>query len=99
MRWFWEHYLASPEDADNPHACPLRARDFSGLPPAFVATAGFDPLCDDGKRYATALRDAGVPVTYRHYEGMIHGFFWMAGVLDQARALVEEIGKDVRAVL
>jgi len=99
MRWFWEHYLAHPDDAENPLACPLRAADLSRLPPAFVATAEFDPLCDDGERYADALRAAGVPVTLRRYDGMIHGFFWMAGVLDQARALYEEIGKEVRSAL
>ncbi len=99
MRWFWNHYLADPGDATNPLAAPLRATDLSGLPPAFVVTAGYDPLCDDGERYADALRAAGVPVTYRHYEGMVHGFFWMAGVLDEARALYEEIGKAVRAAL
>lgn len=99
MRWFWEHYLAKPADAENPLACPLRAADLSGLPPAFVVTAEFDPLCDDGERYADALRAAGVAVTQRRYEGMIHGFFWMAGVLEQARALYEEIGKEVRTAL
>jgi acetyl esterase len=99
MRWFWEHYLATPDDAQNPLACPLRAPDLSGLPPAFVVTAEFDPLCDDGERYAEALRAAGVAVTARRYPGMIHGFFWMAGVLDQARALFEDIGKDVRRAL
>lgn len=99
MRWFWEHYLATPEDAQNPLACPLRAPDLSGLPPAFVATAEFDPLCDDGERYAEALRAAGVAVTARRYPGMIHGFFWMTGVLDQARVLYEDIGKDVRRAL
>ncbi len=99
MRWFWNHYLADAGDAANPLACPLRAADLSGLPPAFVVTAEFDPLCDDGDRYAEALRAAGVAVTHRRYDGMVHGFFWMAGVLDQARALYEEIGKEVRASL
>ncbi len=99
MRWFWNHYLADARDAENPLACPLRAADLSGLPLAFVVTAEFDPLRDDGDRYAEALRAAGVAVTHHRYDGMIHGFFWMAGVLDQARALYEEIGKEVRSVL
>lgn len=99
MRWFWEHYLADTRDADNPLACPLRAKDFSGLPPALVITAEFDPLLDDGARYAEALKGAGVPVTYRRYDGMVHGFFWMAGVVDRARALFEDIAKDVHATL
>jgi acetyl esterase len=96
MRWFWNHYLADARDAENPLACPLRAANLAGLPPAFVVTAEFDPLCDDGDRYVAALRAAGVPVTHRRYDGMIHGFFWMTGVLDQSRALYEEIGKEVR---
>ncbi len=72
MEWFWRHYLATPEDRDHPYACPLRAPDLSGLPPARVHTAEFDPLRDEGRAYAERLEAAGVPVSYRCYEGMIH---------------------------
>ncbi|MDR8726044.1 alpha/beta hydrolase [Burkholderia pseudomultivorans] len=74
---FWHDYVANERDAFHPHACPLRAKSLAGLPRALVVTAGFDPLRDEGDAYANRLFDAGVPVTSRHYEGMIHGFFRM----------------------
>ena len=87
MRWFWDHYLARPEDGAAPHASPLRAPDFSGLPPAFVATAEFDPLLDEGAALAERLRAAGVPVEYRRYDGMIHMFLGPDAIPDLARWL------------
>jgi acetyl esterase len=65
-----------PDEADrlNPYASPLLAEDHSNLPAAYVMTAGFDPLLDEGKLYADKLEAAGVPVHYRNYEGMLHGF-------------------------
>ncbi len=86
-----------PRLAHSPPAAGMPARSLSGLPPAFIFTAGYDPLRDDGKEYADRLTDAGVQVTYRNYEGMIHGFFWMSGVLDQARTVMDEVDKEVRA--
>jgi len=59
----------------NPLVSPLLASDHSGLPPAFVFTAGFDPLRDEGRAYADKLKTAGVSVDYKNYEGTIHGFF------------------------
>jgi acetyl esterase len=97
MEWFWNHYVRSPSDAENPLVSPLRAADVSGLPPALVVTAEFDPLRDDGELYADRLRDAGVPVRYTEYKGMIHGFYWMTGVLDQAQRLHDEIAEEVRS--
>ena len=84
MEWFWDHYLASPDDGKNPYASPLHASDLSGLPPAMVMTAEFDPLRDEGRAYAEAAagrwRDREVD---RTTTDMIHGFFWMAGALDR----------------
>ena len=97
MEWFWSHYVTSTSDAENPLVSPLRAADVAGLPPALVITAEFDPLRDDGELYADRLRDAGVPVRYTEYKGMIHGFYWMIGVMDQARDLHAEIAREVRA--
>jgi acetyl esterase len=82
--WYWGHYLADAADGENPLASPLRAPDLSGLPAATVLTAEYDPLRDEGERYAERLRAAGVPVEARRYAGMPHGFFGMFGVYDQA---------------
>lgn len=99
MRYYWTNYVNDPTDGDHPYCSPLRASDHSGLPPALIVSAEYDPLCDDGRRYADKLREAGVPVTFRLYEGMIHGFLWMSGVMDQSRALIDEIGREVRSAL
>jgi acetyl esterase len=72
MLYFWQMYLPAPEDGDHPYASPLRAGDLSGLPPARVHTAEFDPLRDEGRAYAEKLEAAGVPVSYECYDGMVH---------------------------
>jgi acetyl esterase len=85
MRWFWDHYLGPDGDGAHHHASPIRAGDLSGLPPAVVITAEFDPLRDEGEAYAEALQAAGVPVTVRRYDGMIHGFVSMPMLFPEAR--------------
>ncbi|MFE1954956.1 MULTISPECIES: alpha/beta hydrolase [Streptomyces] len=77
LRWYWEQYLTGPADALDPRATPFAARDLSGLPPAFVVTAGFDPLRDEGRRYAELLAAAGVPVEHHGYDEAFHGFMTM----------------------
>lgn len=96
MEWFWDHYLASPDDARNAYASPLLASDLTGLPPAMVVTAEFDPLRDEGIAYARRLQEAGVKVKTSHYEGVIHGIFWMAGALERGRQLMDEVGNELR---
>jgi acetyl esterase len=75
MDWFTAQFLdGASVGADDPRVSPLLAADLSGLSPALVATAGFDPLRDEGRRYAEALRAAGTPVDYREYGSLVHGF-------------------------
>jgi acetyl esterase len=90
MRWFWHHYLESEADGENPLASPLRAGDLSGLPPATVLTAEYDPLRDEGRAYAKRLEEAGVATTYTNYPGVFHGFFGMPAQIPRARQAVDE---------
>ncbi len=90
MQWFLDHYLDGAEDAAHPHLAPLRAEDLGGLPPAFVITAEFDPLRDEGDRYAERLRAAGVETVHRPCPGMIHGFFARVGLIDRADEVIGE---------
>ena len=96
MIWYWNHYLASDADAANPYAAPLQAADLSGLPPALVLTAEYDPLRDEGEAYAAALQAAGVPTECVRYDGLIHGFFGMFAAVDQARQAVERSAAALR---
>ena len=84
MVWFRNHYLRSPKDAEDWRASPINAPSLGDVAPAIVITAECDVLHDDGERYAGALRRAGVPVEYKEYPGMIHGFFGMMPAVDDA---------------
>ena len=97
MEWGWANYVRDSDDADNPYASPLRADDLSGLPAATIITAGFDPLRDEGQAYARRLQQAAVPAHLKHYEGMIHAFWHLGGVLDQGRQVIDEAGAALRA--
>jgi acetyl esterase/lipase len=88
MEWFIDHYAGSAFDRADPLIAPLRAGDLSGLPPAYVITAGHDVLKAEGAAYADALIAAGVDVTYIDYPGMIHGFFNLQGMVEASRPAV-----------
>ena len=90
MRWFTGHYAPDSRLHTDPRLSPLRHPDLSGLPPAVVVTAEYDPLRDEGEAYAAALADAGVPVTLRRFDQMVHGFIDMGAFSPGARAAVDE---------
>ena len=90
IRWYRSRYLPDPETWSSPLASPVLEADLSGLAPALVVTAGFDPLRDEGRRYADRLADAGVDTSYRCYDDMVHGFFGM-GVLPGGLGRIAEI--------
>jgi acetyl esterase len=96
MPFYVASYLRSEADIENPLASPLRAPDLSGLPPAYLITAGFDPLHDEGKAYADRLSAAGVAVEYRCYDDMIHGFTLLRTILDEADEAVAACGEAVK---
>jgi acetyl esterase len=98
IRWFRDHYLNGPDDVENWRASPARAETLAGLPPAYVLTAGADPLRDEGEEFAKRLQAAGVAVTYRTFPGQFHGFFTMGKLLDQANVAIRDIGAWLRAL-
>jgi acetyl esterase len=99
MDYFWRHYLPKPEDGRHPHASPINAASLAGLPPAMVITAECDPIRDQGEAYAERLRESGVPVSAKRYEGAIHVFFNLAGVLDSGRQALADAGAALRSAL
>ena len=98
IRWFCDHYLTGAADVHDWRASPARASTLTGLPSAYVLTAGADPLRDEGDEYARSLKQAGVPVTYRHFPGQFHGFFTMGKLLNQANIAASEIGAWLKAL-
>jgi acetyl esterase len=99
MRWFSENYLRGPEDVANWHASPLQAAGLAGLPSAFVLTAGFDPLGDEGMAYAGRLREHGVAVRHRHVPDQIHGFLMMGKIIRAALSELDQAGAALRTGL
>jgi acetyl esterase len=90
MIYFRGHYLPREQDWLDWRASPLLAKSHTGLPPAFVMTAGFDPLLDEGRAYSEKLKEAGVPTEYREYSDMVHGFVTMGRVVDTANAALAD---------
>ena len=99
MDWFIESYIGREEDRRSPYASPWYASDLRGLPAAMVITAECDPLCDQGEAYARKLQSAGVPVVLKRYEGMIHPFFSLAGIIDAGRTATADAASAVRQAL
>ncbi|HSV71283.1 MAG TPA: alpha/beta hydrolase [Methylibium sp.] len=95
MDWFFGHYLNDPSQAEQPYCSPIKGK-LDGLPPATLITAGYDPLRDEGEAYGAALAKAGVAVTPLRNPTMIHGFFWMKGVLSHTGGVYQQVGAQLR---
>lgn len=96
MAWFMGHYMGPGDSPTDPRLSPVRAGNLAGLAPAVIATAGFDPLLDQGEIYARRLREAGVPVVYRCYDHLAHAFTAFTGVIPAADAACREIAALAR---
>lgn len=99
MEWFCGHYLADAGHGTDWRVSPLRAKSLAGLAPAVVTTAWFDPLRDEGKAYADALRAAGVPVSYFDGPGLIHGYFGLGDASETAKAEAQRARADFKTLL
>jgi acetyl esterase len=96
MRFYWSAY--APPDPFDPDVSPLRTLDLAGLPPAYVITAEFDPLRDEGEGYAAALAEAGVPVAAHRCIGAIHGFWRLPGFFDAGRSAISDVAGALRGL-
>jgi acetyl esterase len=97
--WFSDSYLPNATDRLQPYASPLLAGDLRGLPPAYVITAECDMLRDQGEAYARKLQAAGVPVESKRYDGMIHPFFSLGGIVDGGREAIADAAAKLRVAL
>jgi acetyl esterase len=97
MEWFYNCYLRGGADGGDWRISPARATSLEGVAPAFVLTAEYDPLRDEGDAYARALDDAGVAVWHSSYQGMIHAFFGLTAMFDDATVALDEVAGALRA--
>ena len=92
----WAMYVPDPNDRTNPDAAPLYANDFTGMAPALIIAAEYDPLCDEVIAYAQKIKDAGIPVRDSLYPGMPHGFFQLGGYIDDACSAIDEVAAELK---
>jgi acetyl esterase len=98
MQWFWDQYLQGNDHNRNPYAIPARAETFKDVAPAIILTAQYDPLLSDGEQYAELLRGAGITVSYREFQGMIHGFFTNLAVTPTALDAIAFVAQQIKEI-
>ena len=96
MVWFWDQYVPNPDDRSHPLASPLRAESLAGLPPAYLLSAGYDVLYDEGQAYARKMQAAGVSVTEQTHPSMLHGFLHFSEPFDEAATAMTQLTTAMR---
>ena len=99
IEWYAQHLFMEKLEAGTVRASPGKCENLAGLPPALIVTAGFDPLRDEGRDYAARLKKAGVPVEFTEYEGMVHGFAFMADAFPEGKSLLDRMGRATKTAL
>lgn len=99
QRWFLDHYTRSEADKADWRASPLRAPSLKDLPPAYIMTAGYDPVSDDGIHYGKRLKEEGVQVTMRSFDSQIHGFLTMGRIIPDSAVALDEAGAALKQAL
>jgi acetyl esterase len=99
MEWFWDHYLPDAARRHEPDASPLAAADLRGLPPAVIVTAEHDVLRGEAEAYAHSLREAGVEVVERCFEGQMHVFLTLINVLPASAHGINYLAGQIRLAL
>ncbi len=99
MAFYWDNYLPSAADRSDPRAAPVAITDLTGLPPTVIATAGFDPLHDEGRQYAQRLIEANVPTVYLPFPRLTHGFLDMAGRVPAAQRAADTVVQSLKLLL
>lgn len=95
IAWFVDHYVPGREDRTDPRASPLLAEDLTGLPPAVVTVAGFDPLRDDGVAYAEGLKESGVPTRLLREPGLVHGYLSLTALSPTSRDATVRVAEAI----
>jgi len=96
MAWFWDRFVP-PAHRSDPRAVPARAVDVSGVAPAFVQTAEYDPLRDEGEQYAARLSESGVPTELIRYPGVVHGFMTRWSLMERAHEAIADLARALRS--
>ncbi len=99
MDWFIDHYLHGPKDRADWRASPLRAADLSGVAPALVLTASYDPLCDEGVAYAERLEREGVHVIHLHFSDQLHGFVGQGRIIRAGTMALDMVSAALKKAL
>ena len=99
MQWFWKQYLPTSENYENPYAVPMSAQTLEGCAPAVVISAEYDPLLSDAENYVTKLKAGSVPVIYRQFDGMIHGFFTNMAVTPTSAVAIDYCAAELQKIM